>query len=233
MFGRVLGALFGRKGLIEEARAEAMKMLDQGREMFEKATIALFAEETPEVRQWIRTMDRKLNEEQQAIRRKVFEHLLISRGDQLYEGMVLVTIVVDLERIGDYTKNFGELVEMMPHGMALDGYEALINQLREDALQLFDLTRAAHVQEDPARVEQAMALYDSISKTCDGTVRQIFKDAEKNESVPKRLLAIVLVLRYMKRVCAHLKNITTAVTSPVDRIGFRLAEVSSSSTGSP
>jgi phosphate uptake regulator len=221
MFSELLRLFESSKGLIQQAKDQALTMLEQGRDMFATVTHALFAEADPDMRERIRAMDRKLNREQQAIRRMVFEHLVVCRGEDVLESVILVTIAVDLERIGDYTKNLSELIDMMPGALTLGQFEERTNRLREDTLRLFDLTGAAYREDDRGKTREALALYDSISKTCDGTLKEIFSSCAEEPNVTKEVLAVILALRYLKRISAHLKNIATVVTNPVDRIGFR------------
>jgi phosphate uptake regulator len=48
------------------------------------------------------------------VRRKVLRYLAIAGTVDLVPGLVLTGIVIDIERIGDYTKNIAELATTYP-----------------------------------------------------------------------------------------------------------------------
>ena len=50
-----------------------------------------------------------INAYEREVRRKVFTHLAVTGERDLHAGLVLVSVVIDIERIGDYTKNIVEL----------------------------------------------------------------------------------------------------------------------------
>jgi phosphate uptake regulator len=155
------------------------------------------------------------------VRKKVFEHLAISRGRDLLEGLRITSIVVDLERIGDYTKNIGELVEMMPGRLDFGDHEKVFQKVKGLALDLFDLTYKALEEKDEEKASQAIREYDQVSKASDAQIKLVVAGKEMSETVEKRDVALLLFFRYTKRICAHLKNINTAVVNPFHQISYR------------
>ena len=63
--------------------------------------------------------------------------------------------------------------------------------------------------------------YDEVSKTVDSCIKTVVAGKELNETVEKRHVGLVLLLRYIKRVSAHLKNIATTLVNPFHQIGYR------------
>ena len=59
-----------------------------------------------------------------------------------------------------------------------------------------------------------------LSKTCDSVLTASF-ESEDGDIIEKRFLGLVLIMRYFKRVNAHLKNSATSVINPFHEIGFR------------
>jgi phosphate uptake regulator len=207
--------------LLDEARADSIKMLDQARAMFESVLVATVGEADAGLQKKIREQDKILNEMQQTVRKKVFEHLAVSKGSGLLSGLVLTSVVIDIERIGDYTKNVGEVVTWMPGALDFGQYGEIYDSVVERTRKLFAKTRAAFVDEDPAAARDHVEFYQGISYDADRLLKQIMESGAPDETVEKRTLALVILLRYMKRVAAHLKNICTAVSNPFPRIGFR------------
>jgi phosphate transport system protein len=207
--------------LLDEARAECIEMLDLARKMFEVVLEATVEEADANLRNDIREQDKVLNQKQQEIRRKVFEHLAVSKGSGLLSGLVLTSVVIDLERIGDYTKNVGEVVTWMPGAVDFGEYKDLYLSIVERTRKLFAKTRAAFVDHDQDAAREHVEFYQGISHDSDGLLKSIMESGAPDETVEKRIVALVMLLRYMKRVAAHLKNICTAVANPFPMIGFR------------
>jgi phosphate uptake regulator len=212
--------LLSSESLIDEAHSDCVRMLEAGLEMFNVVLYAMHEEKELDTRQRVASMDKALNNLQRDIRRKVYEHLAISKGSDLLTGLQLTSIVIDLERIGDYTKNMAELVDMFPEQMCWDPYEERVEWVRGSTLEQFESTRKALERQDEEAARFVIKRYNRISKSCDGVLEDIVA-SEMGETVEKRFLALVLIMRYFKRVNAHLKNVATTVVNPFTDIGFR------------
>jgi phosphate uptake regulator len=214
-------ALLSSESLIEEAKQDSIRMLDAGMEMFNVVLHDLHEKREAGARQKVARMDKALNNLQRDVRKKVYEHLVISRNRDLVTGLQLTSIVIDLERIGDYTKNMAELLELFPEEMNWQPYEKKFESVKQATLEQFECTRSALTNEDEKAARKMIKRYDKISKTCDGILAELMKAQADETSIEKRFLALVLIMRYLKRVNAHLKNIATSVVNPFHEIGFR------------
>jgi phosphate uptake regulator len=210
--------------LLDEARDLTVKMLDLGQEMFEMVTDAMVNEAGPDMLGRIAAMDQTLNEEQIEVRRKVFEHLAVSKGHDLLMGLVLTGAVIDLERIGDYTKNMGELVGLIPGRLDFGPYAEQYADIVERTRKLFDMTRSAFVDRDKVAAREASSFFHRISREVDSILMEVVKAESPGDTIQKRVLGLALLLRYLKRTGAHLKNICTAITNPFPAIGYRPPE---------
>jgi phosphate transport system protein len=214
-------ALLARESLLDQARDECLRMLDLGREMFGVVLSALKEPTDREVRERVGHMDKAVNAQQRDVRKKVYRHLAMTRGRDLVEGLAMTSMVIDAERIGDYSKNIGELVEMLPGRLAFDQYEQRFQEVRVLTLSLFDLTKKAVAGSDEEPARQAMCTYDRVSELYSSTLRDVVRGETTGSTVEKRYIGLVLMLQYMKRVAAHLRNISSAVVNPLDSIGYR------------
>jgi phosphate uptake regulator len=213
--------LLSSESLMEEAKADSIRMLEAGLEMFNVVLYAMHEEKETDTRSRVATMDKALNNLQREVRKKVYEHLVISKGSDLLTGLQLTSIVIDLERIGDYTKNMAELVDMFPEQMNWDPFEESFETVRGSTLEQFERTRLALVRQDETAARELIKRYDAISKACDGILTDIMAQEMGTQTVEKRFLCLVLIMRYLKRVNAHLKNVATTVVNPFTDIGFR------------
>jgi len=219
MVGRFIDSLFGKRTLLDDARQETVLMLTTGRRMFDLVFMAVREEVQEHLRSRIAAMDKEVNQKQRKVRRKVFSHLSISRGSDLQQGLELITAVIDLERVGDYTKNIAELVEMVPGALDFGEHEETFERVEGLVTEVFERTTDAFVRNDLDAAREAMSRYDQLSMICDSTLESIIGDM--TDSLEGRLVVLVLLLRYVKRVGAHLKNISSILVNPFHRIGYR------------
>ena len=68
-----------------------------------------------------------------------------------------------------------------------------------------------------------MDKYAWVNDMCDDMVQAVVKEKESNIR-PGDASALVLYIRWLKRINSHLRNITTSVVNPFDRIGFQPKE---------
>ena len=220
MFDRIWELLQNSETLLDEAWRDCQDMLTLSRQMYEMVIAALTDETSDRVLVQVANMDRELNDKQRDVRKKVFEHLALSRGSDVLHGLELVTIVIDLERIGDYSKNIAELAEILRGPMDLDQHYDAYDRVHELVTEMFEATQVALAKRDPEKGKEAMDLYPEVSRLCDKTTRTLLSD-DAGAELKRTHLGLVLLMRYLKRVAAHLKNACSAVVNPFHQIGFR------------
>ena len=84
-------------------------MLEKTHGMFRSSVQRLRTGEAAKVSLSVHEEDRIINEYQIEVRKKVLRYLAITGTVDLIPGLVLTSIIIDIERIGDYTKNITEL----------------------------------------------------------------------------------------------------------------------------
>jgi phosphate uptake regulator len=217
MWKELLSGLKGG-GLHQEAFQDALQMLKASHGMHRDAVAAL---RKPGVLVAdIYQRDRELNRYERDVRRKILTHLSVSPKPDVNLGLVITAIVVDIERIGDLTKNIVELAAGSPEtfdGGELDGEIAALEEIVDrmfvkigPALELpdEDLAREVlrHHQELSIRVERGL---------------QLLRNDKVLARQAGRAVTAALYLRYLKRVSAHLKNVATSAVNSFYRIGFK------------
>lgn len=214
-------SLFKGGGPCEEAFDEAILMLETSRGMYRDSIRALHDKGVMAADIYQR--DRQLNRYERSVRRKIVTHLSVSSKPDINMGLVLTAIVIDIERIGDYTKNIVELAMGLDEpfdGLELDAdvrtIEATVEGMFDDvipALQVSDEPRARRIIEAHGRVAE-MVERDILR----------LRNSEVLAGRSGHAVTVSLHLRYLKRVSAHLKNVATSVVNPYYRIGFREKE---------
>ncbi len=219
MFKRFL-ELLRKDDLLQQAFDRSWEMITVDREMFVAATRSLREQDDARIKQDIYAIDQKINAYEREVRRKVFTHLAVDADRDLHAGLVLVSIVIDIERIGDYTKNIVELALHHPNRLHCGPFEEDVRRIESTVRTMFDLLLEALPARDVDKAAEVMSEHWWIAKRSNGIVNDLLeKDA--TGLACREAVAVALYIRFLKRISAHLMNIASSVVNPFDRIGFR------------
>lgn len=221
MFDRVI-SLWKSEDLLSQAWEESFEMMVLSNEMFSAAIRYLRRGEKIKTLKNLKKRDREINEFQKSVRKKVVTHFSISQKvEDFPSGLVLLNIVVDVERLGDYTKNILDLAIHYPDPLVSEDCLNSLKEIEDDILSRFTDTLTAIEQQDEKLAKKLLKSYrKSFSNISDKIVndgisgKQGYKDQKEAASV-------TLYARYLKRVGGHLKNITTTMLNPYEEIGYR------------
>ncbi|MCX7785192.1 MAG: hypothetical protein N2201_03050 [candidate division WOR-3 bacterium] len=207
--------LWKKSSLLTEAIEETNKMLEMTKDMY-IFSLRVLMDNEKEVAD-IYKLDQQLNQMQISVRRKVLEHLSINPRQDITSSLVLVTIVVDIERIGDYAKNLIELAHHYPEKLC-GAYCDRVRNFEVEITKNFINTIKAFKEVDVELGQQVMDAHAKLAPEIEHLIEDILKDA----SLPGREAVIyALLARFLKRVSAHLKNVASSVVNPFHRLGYR------------
>lgn len=207
--------LWKKAGLLSEALEEVEKMLLMAKNMFSFSLRVLMDKEKE--KEDIYKIDRELNKRQRDVRRKILEHLSINPQEDVTSCLVLITIVIDIERIGDYSKNLVELSHKYPARLKGKHIEQ-IKEIEEEIGELFDETINAFKNADVELGKKIMERHAKVASSCEKIVEDLIEDTRVSSRVG---IVSALLARYLKRVSAHLKNIASSVANPFHRLGYK------------
>lgn len=207
--------LWKKTGLLSEALEEVERMLIVAKDMFSFSLRVLMDKEKE--KEDIYKIDRELNKLQRNVRRKILEHLSINPQQDVTSCLVLITIVIDIERIGDYSKNLIELSHKYPQRLK-GKYIEKIREIERDIEELFDGTIDAFNNADIDLAKQVMERHARIAIRCEKIMEELIEDRKISPGVG---IIYALLARYLKRVSAHLKNIASSVANPFHRLGYK------------
>lgn len=215
--------LFGKENLLDQAFETTIKMLESDLEMFRASKESLRDSDTGELPFNIYEKDKQINKFEREVRRNVLTHLTITGVHNIVPGLALVSIVIDVERIGDFTKNIAELAKAHPTRLNAGDYENDLAEIERFLFVRFDQINKVMANTDVELAKQMMAEHRDISTQCDKMLADIISGKIE---LPSASDAVVLALysRYLKRVAAHLTNIASSIVNPFPRIGFRSKE---------
>jgi phosphate uptake regulator len=218
MFREILN-LLRKDNLQAQALTECHEMIDVCHRMVMASIDSLRNHDDASIDVDITTLDKKLNSFERDVRRKVMTHLSLGNTGDLAAGLVLVSIVIDLERIGDYSKNIYGLARHHPTRLSGGPLEEDLAAIERHSLENFERTRTAFKD---ANVEDARTLMedykDEISRPCAELEERLVSGSV--ELATADAVTVALYLRCLKRISAHSRNLTSSLVNPFDRIGY-------------
>jgi phosphate uptake regulator len=142
-------------------------------------------------------------------------HASVAGGIEIPTVLVYMSIVKDIERIGDYAKNLIDIaLDGVTFSSAPDSEEwrrlsGEVSHLIADAAETF------HAR-DVERARTLLTRGDELLGQFDDKVSALVRGEDQRSQAVARALAY----RYVKRVVAHLLNLLTAVVMPIHRLDY-------------
>lgn len=220
IFKDILG-IWKSDNLLAQAWDDSLKMLSISNDIFVQSIQYFNSGENIDAVKALKKEDQTINDYYQLVRRKVLTHYSIDKPPvETSGGLTLVNMVVDIERIGDYCKNISDLTLMRDGPMDFGELSDDIKSIEQEVASRFTKTIEAIENQDEALAENLLNNYKKmVTKVSDRIVKDIasgriqFPDSSQGAS-------IALYSRYLKRIGAHLKNITSTIVNPYDKIGY-------------
>jgi phosphate uptake regulator len=218
MLKELLAAWRGRDAL-SQMFDDFDHMLEETHWMFQRAVEVFFSRAGWQaVQDPLYERDKKVNKAERRIRAQIVKHLSIQPGNNLAACLVLMSVVKDAERIGDYCKNIFEVGKFYTREFTAKQYLEPLEKIRVHVEALFDRTKEAFNESDVDKARAVLKDFGGFSKQCDRLIQDLL---QQRDHVPTdEGVAYSLLARHMKRIGAHLSNIATAVVSPVHRLDY-------------
>ena len=206
---------------LSQAWNESNDMLHLSHEMFNDAVDALRSGEKNKVLKSIKLRDEKINIYHREIRKKVVTYYSASKDvTNIDSGLVLINIVVDIERIGDYSKNILDLAKHYPKKFVSEKFSDDLRTIEKAVIERFSTTVGAVEDMDEKIANDLLSTYrDDLGKISDDLVASSIS-GKVEIGKENKTASVALYARYLKRIGAHLKNITTAIINPFESIGY-------------
>ncbi len=216
MFRNLLSFWKGKE-FLAQVFEEFKDMLDQTECMYKMVCSTLLDNvEEPDLKEKIYEIDKKVNRLQKDIRKRIVEHLSLQPTVDVPACLLLMSVVKDAERLGDYSKNLYEVTGLLQKPIDRSVFSQYFGELDKDILTLFRQTKDAFMEADRSKAESSWNDEHRLAIQCDRIVKQVVKsNLSVNEAV-----CFVLIARHFKRLVAHLVNIATSVILPISDLDY-------------
>lgn len=206
------------KTFIDSVMTDFRKMMKEIYTMFDSVTTLLFQHKS------IRGIEKKIYEEdifvnksERKIRKRIVEHLSVQPGVDIGSSLVMMSIVKDAERIGDFCKNLYEVYKMFKKFNSRHKYYKIFKEMRDKISEMIKVTDTAFRKSLDDKAKLVMDEAYKIEKECDKLLEEF---ANSTKISVNDAVCLTLLSRYFKRISAHLSNIASAVIFPVHRIDY-------------
>lgn len=205
------------KDFLSQVLEEFKNMLDDTQLMFDSVCRKLIDnQEAPGLKDRVYNIDKQVNNLQKDIRKRVVEHLSIRPSTDVPICLLLMSVVKDAERLGDYAKNLYEVSTLTEKPIDDRTYRELFGNIEEEISGLFKTTMKAFIESDEANATKSWECKTRITHRCD----QIIEKLAKSQLPVNNAVCFTLMARYFKRITAHLTNIATSVILPLTDLDY-------------
>jgi len=217
---RMLFDLWKSHQAVQDMMSSFVEMLEMDRKMFLLVLDVLKARvQRVDIQAEVYRRDIAINRKERAIRKGVVEYLSLHPGGDMPAGLVLMSIVKDAERVGDYSKNLLEVAQYLDQPLSDLRFHEEIGELADHVVQIVDDTIKAYRESDSGLARDVVQDEAAMTRRCDALIEQVARsDMSANEAV-----CTAMLFRFLKRIEAHLSNIASSLVLPVHRLDGRLS----------
>ena len=172
---------------------------------------------SPEERTAIYKQDVKVNKLERKIRKQVIAHLTVAGNfaDVPY-SLLLMSLVKDVERIGDYSKNLAEVLDVSGAVLPDDETVAELREIREGVESTFEAVAEVFAKSDEDGAVELIRQGRDTNHRCDALISRI----AKSDYDAATTVAVTLATRFYKRIGSHLLNILSGVVMPLHKLDY-------------
>jgi phosphate uptake regulator len=210
MFQQLFGSGKG-SSLVEAAFKDVSAMLKQSAKMLDHSLSALL--DNQELQVDLEDMDDVVDDGERMVRRTILQHLSVNPKQDLVASLILVSMVQDAERIGDFARGMAELIDLAKsprEGRYADQLRSLASRLRP----MFEVCEEAFRQDNSEKATIVIARHGELKPA----LVEYTKEVAASDLGADMAIVYATGARILRRISAHLSNIASTVVQPYDRI---------------
>jgi phosphate transport system protein len=217
MFRELIDA-WRRKPILVQMCEGLVTMIRDDRWMFQSTTKLMLESDGHDEALIQRVYDRdiEINKAERQVRKQLVEHLAFLPGSEVPTCLVLMSVVKDAERIGDYCKNILDIARLTGEPLGRDDcadeFRAIIRELDES----FEPVAKSFEESDRELGHATVRKTRALAKRAEMVIDRLLEE----DPPRRRAVAYALLARYLKRISAHLANIATSTVMPLHKLDF-------------
>ena len=201
---------------IKPITLEFMEMLEHTRTMSQRVHPHLFDQElNPIDSKEVYELDVKVNKLERSIRKRIINHLNLS-NDKVSYCLLMMSIIKDAERMGDYLKNIYEVRALTGAYIPPSHFRAELESVIALVVETLNATPDIIAHEDVEGATKHLQAGRSSAQKCD----KLLSELAQSDLSAAEVTSMVLLTRFHKRLGAHLLNILSSVVMPLHKLDF-------------
>jgi len=214
---RELFKIFSDSDPLSEVSRDFAKMLDLTQNMTHLAGQIFFGEKQKNAQDQVLRLDIQVNELERVIRRALLVHLAIpgNSADVPY-SLLLMSLVKDVERLGDYAKNLAEIVDIRPEPLPEGQVLSELVGIRQSVAVAYQSCAKVVTSAQRKEATELIRRGRETARRCD----QLITGIGSSDYDAATTTAFILGTRYYKRINAHVLNVLSSVVMPLDKVDY-------------
>lgn len=161
--------------------------------------------------------DVAINKLERHIRKQVVTHLTLSTDSQnVTYCLLLMSLVKDVERLGDYATNVAEVYNEGGGPLPDDENGKELREIRRLTEDAFGAVHEVFATSDSERAVDLIEQGRDVSKRCDALICRVASSSYDAATTT----SLVLGARYYKRIGSHLLNVLSGVVMPLHKLDY-------------
>jgi phosphate transport system protein len=172
---------------------------------------------SPDTRRSLYKIDIEVNRLQRSVRKRLVAHLSMPGNERdVPHCLALMSLVKDVERLGDYAKNLSEISELHRGPLPDDEVSGELREIRRVIESSFAESVEVFAEFDRERALGLVQQGRDTTRRCDVLLDEIARSSYDTSTTT----ALVLGSRYYKRIAAHVLNVLSAVVMPLHKLDY-------------
>lgn len=170
-----------------------------------------------ETRSSLYQVDIEVNQLERSVRKRLVTHLSVPGNEyDVPYCLALMSLVKDVERLGDYAKNLAEISDLHQGPLPDDEITRELNEIRATVESSFGESADVFASFDADRALELIQDGRAATRRCDALLHRIAQSSHDASTTT----ALVLAARYYKRIAAHILNVLSAVVMPLHKLDY-------------
>jgi phosphate uptake regulator len=216
MLKELLSVLKGEHPL-QQVSVDFNRMLRVAQQMLHEASEVYWGRhQTPEQRTGLYALDIEVNKLERAIRKRIAAHLSGRAQQDVPYGLLMMSLVKDVERLGDYAKNLSEVAVFCATRPKDDELTGELQEIASSTQALAQECVEVFEASDRERAQVLTVEGRSVAKRCDELVLQV----ATSQYAASEAVYVTLGARFYKRIEGHLLNVLSSVIMPLHKLDY-------------
>jgi len=213
---RELLNLFRSDNAVVRMAGDFARMLELARDLTLRAGRIFFGDSEEDLEQ-INAADIDINKLERHIRKQVVAHVtLSSSAADVNYCLLLMSLVKDVERLGDYATNVAEVHDEGGGPLPHDEFSAELAEIRTAVEATFAAVSSVFATSDSERAMELIKEGRGVTGRCDELIGRVARSSHDAATTT----TLVLGARYYKRIEAHLLNVLSGVVMPLHKLDY-------------